>query len=221
VKVERRSLNAYSELVNGVVLPAPMAGHPALEFCNTLAGWAEPDPTDYLKTYDHLAVWSLASGQVEANVAEQLRRWASGHRIEAEGVLREARALRASVYSVALRPRPGREWDRVAAAAREAACLSKLEPGSDRARWRLPGRVGLRLPVLAVASPAAALLTSDDARHVRACPGRACGWLFLDRSGRRRWCTMATCGNRAKARRFTERHRANGARVETSPAASR
>ena len=34
-----------------------------------------------------------------------------------------------------------------------------------------------------------------------------CGWLFLDtsRSGRRRWCSMQSCGNRAKARRFYAR----------------
>ncbi|TAL94280.1 MAG: hypothetical protein EPN73_18145 [Paraburkholderia sp.] len=31
----------------------------------------------------------------------------------------------------------------------------------------------------------------------------ACSWLFLDlsRSRSRRWCSMATCGNRAKAQR--------------------
>ena len=33
------------------------------------------------------------------------------------------------------------------------------------------------------------------------CP--SCRWLFLDtsRNGRRRWCSMATCGSRIKARR--------------------
>lgn len=31
-----------------------------------------------------------------------------------------------------------------------------------------------------------------------------CGWLFLDstRNASRRWCDMAACGNRAKAKRF-------------------
>jgi len=35
----------------------------------------------------------------------------------------------------------------------------------------------------------------------------ACTWLFLDRSRNRsrRWCSMATCGNRAKARRHDRR----------------
>jgi predicted RNA-binding Zn ribbon-like protein len=38
---------------------------------------------------------------------------------------------------------------------------------------------------------------------IEQCEGDVCGWLFLDRSpaGRRRWCSMRDCGNRAKARR--------------------
>jgi predicted RNA-binding Zn ribbon-like protein len=61
----------------------------------------------------------------------------------------------------------------------------------------------------AVAVDAIALL-GDPARlsRVRACPGRNCGWLFLDTSGRRRWCSMETCGSREKMRRMYERRRA-------------
>jgi len=61
---------------------------------------------------------------------------------------------------------------------------------------------------LAVAADAAALL-ADPARlaRVRRCPGHDCGWLFLDLSGRRRWCSMDTCGSRAKMRRLYERRK--------------
>lgn len=60
----------------------------------------------------------------------------------------------------------------------------------------------------AVAADAVALLT-DPARLARLhrCPGRDCGWLFLDTSGRRRWCSMATCGSREKMRRMYARKR--------------
>jgi predicted RNA-binding Zn ribbon-like protein len=40
------------------------------------------------------------------------------------------------------------------------------------------------------------------------CPGHDCGWLFLDRTGRRRWCSMATCGSREKMRRLYARRKA-------------
>ncbi len=47
----------------------------------------------------------------------------------------------------------------------------------------------------------------DD--RIRVCANDTCRWIFYDesRAGRRRWCDMATCGNRAKARRHRERQR--------------
>ena len=46
-----------------------------------------------------------------------------------------------------------------------------------------------------------AFFTLPKAR-VKACP--RCGWLFIDTSkgGRRRWCSMSTCGNLEKAARY-------------------
>jgi len=51
------------------------------------------------------------------------------------------------------------------------------------------------------------LATLPNAR-LRACA--ACDWLFVDlsRGGRRRWCDMAVCGNRAKASRRRDRREA-------------
>lgn len=51
------------------------------------------------------------------------------------------------------------------------------------------------------------LVTSDDVGRLRQCAGDDCDWLFLDtsRGGRRKWCSMASCGNRAKARRHYAR----------------
>ncbi len=47
------------------------------------------------------------------------------------------------------------------------------------------------------------LLASGKLDRVRRCANPECGWLFLDdsRAGKRRWCSMSACGNRAKARR--------------------
>jgi predicted RNA-binding Zn ribbon-like protein len=57
----------------------------------------------------------------------------------------------------------------------------------------------------AVAADAAALLAAPA--RVRCCPGRDCHWLFLDTSGRRRWCSMSACGSREKMRRLYHRRR--------------
>lgn len=46
-------------------------------------------------------------------------------------------------------------------------------------------------------------------KRIRACAHPDCILYFLDqtRNGTRRWCDMRTCGNRAKAKRFSQRRR--------------
>jgi predicted RNA-binding Zn ribbon-like protein len=54
---------------------------------------------------------------------------------------------------------------------------------------------------------AASELLAVSSHRLRQCADAGCGWVFLDRSraGRRRWCRMVDCGNRAKARRHYQR----------------
>src|SRR5919198_519036 len=68
-----------------------------------------------------------------------------------------------------------------------------------------------RRAVAAIALDAARMLgTPAEARRVRVCASETCSARFYDRSpaGRRRWCSLALCGNEAKARRHRARHRA-------------
>jgi predicted RNA-binding Zn ribbon-like protein len=188
----------YAYEVEGIVLPVPVSGDVTLELCNTLAGWGEPEPKDYLRGYDELVVWARESGLVEREAAEWLRAEAVARPDEADAVLARAGKLRAGIYATAV----GADgWRAVAAEAERAAASARLTPEG----WVLPQQ--LELPVLAAARGAAEFLLSDRRSTVRACPGRQCGWLFVDPSGRRRWCSMATCGNREKQRRHSERAR--------------
>jgi predicted RNA-binding Zn ribbon-like protein len=45
--------------------------------------------------------------------------------------------------------------------------------------------------------------------RLKACPAEDCMWAFYDHSRNRSgtWCEMGECGNRAKARRWRERHK--------------
>ena len=190
---------AYAYEVDGVVLPLPMSGEVALELCNTVAGWGEPEPKDYLRGYEELVVWARESRLVEPKAAEWLRAEAAARPGEARAVLARAQRLRTGVYATAL---GGDGWQAVALEAERAAAAARLTPDG----WILPER--LELPVLAGARRGAEFLLSELRPAVRACPGRRCGWLFVDVSGRRRWCSMATCGNREKQRRHAERVRA-------------
>ena len=53
-------------------------------------------------------------------------------------------------------------------------------------------------------------LTGGTPERIRICANDRCRWVFYDtsRTGRRRWCDMATCGNRAKAARHRAKSKA-------------
>ena len=42
---------------------------------------------------------------------------------------------------------------------------------------------------------------------LKECPGMDCGYFFRDATHRRRWCSMSSCGNRAKVQRFRTRQK--------------
>jgi predicted RNA-binding Zn ribbon-like protein len=52
-------------------------------------------------------------------------------------------------------------------------------------------------------------LTGLNVRRLRVCANEECRWVFNDHSpaGRRKWCDMSSCGNRAKAARHRERQK--------------
>lgn len=60
-----------------------------------------------------------------------------------------------------------------------------------------------------LAEPLVTELTGGHPERIRICASDTCQWVFYDasRTSRRRWCDMATCGNRAKAARHRARAR--------------
>jgi predicted RNA-binding Zn ribbon-like protein len=73
-----------------------------------------------------------------------------------------------------------------------------------------------------IADPIVRALGSGQEDRIRVCANDTCQWLFFDesRTGRRRWCDMATCGNRAKAQRHRARKKeAPGAEARAGAAA--
>jgi predicted RNA-binding Zn ribbon-like protein len=193
----------YQRVADGLLLPAALAGDPALDFCNTRAGWNAEEQREYLASYDHLAVWAREAGLVDGATTARLRRRVKDEPDAASRALSRALRLRDDVYAACTAPDDD-AWKAVATEARRAAAAAVLVRGSG---WIVPESAGLDLPVLEVARAAGVLLASPELETVGSCPGNGCGWLFLDPRGRRRWCTMAVCGNRAKARRHALRTR--------------
>jgi predicted RNA-binding Zn ribbon-like protein len=52
-------------------------------------------------------------------------------------------------------------------------------------------------------------IAAGDRSRFRVCANDGCRWVFEDtsRGGHRRWCSMASCGNRAKVQRYRSRRR--------------
>lgn len=131
-----------------------------------------------------------------------------------EAALRRIRRTRAALRELSDatyegRPVPSAAIDDVNRALRAKEVI-QLVPSAD----------GLRLDHRHVGDPvddALAILAEPIVREIaagrperlRECASETCSWVFYDdsRTGRRRWCDMASCGNRAKAARHRARAR--------------
>ncbi|MFI2608262.1 BTAD domain-containing putative transcriptional regulator [Kitasatospora sp. NPDC018619] len=196
-RLDRPPAPLYAVRVGDQWLPWSAGGHPALEFCNTYAGWGgAPLPgADWLRGYPALAVWAGHHDLADEPVVEALLRRAAERPEEADAVLADARAFRSALYAALTDPQDGAAFGAVAAVVQEAGRSAVFTRGEDGlAHWRLPPAVGLPLPLHAAARSAAELLADPRRFTVRRCPGSGCGWLFLDAGARRRWCSLATCG---------------------------
>jgi predicted RNA-binding Zn ribbon-like protein len=60
-----------------------------------------------------------------------------------------------------------------------------------------------------IATDAVNILTGADAKLLRVCEHPDCTLRFLARNPRRRWCSAAVCGNRARVARHYTRHHTN------------
>jgi predicted RNA-binding Zn ribbon-like protein len=196
-----------SRLVEGFRLPHAVAGHPALELCNTRAIWWTPTPIDYLHDYATLVVLARELGVVTPDETVALRAADRADPVKGLEVLQRVLRLRADLYAaVAEEPDPQAQ-ESVRHYVLDALRLSTYRPVED-GRLALDGGSGLGMPLHRFALAAHDLLTQHGPGAVGRCMGDACGWVFLDPSHRRHWCVMAVCGNRAKVKRYAERRRA-------------
>lgn len=199
---------------------ALVAGHPGLDLVNTVEPRAGNDARhEHLRTPADLLVWAQRASLVEScEAAAESEAW-EGRPLLAADVLDRVVAIREALYAVATATAaaaPAVPVEQFAllrqnwAVAAERAELRRVEAGS--APYELVFGADPGLIVLdRVARSAIDVLTNVDLAAMRTCPEDegGCGWLFLDRSrgGSRRWCVMADCGAKAKARRLTERRR--------------
>lgn len=81
-------------------------------------------------------------------------------------------------------------------------------------------RLGEDGPLAQVAAAVATTCIRGTWSRIKICPADDCRWAFYDasRNRSRSWCSMAVCGNRAKARNHRARPLLNGWGTEGAPA---
>jgi predicted RNA-binding Zn ribbon-like protein len=200
--------------------PKNMAGGSlAPEFANTLDWRGREQPVETMTEFRHLLRLGLGTSVLTAAEARSLLTWSERHASLAQRALERALEVREDIAALLT--------TLVRNVAPEAAVLARLEAtcrqawGARRlvattqgARWEWAGALDPDRVAAAAALDMERLLVDPERPPIRICEGDGCGWFFLDtsRNRRRRWCSMESCGNRAKARRFYHRSRSTRTR---------
>lgn len=167
-----------------IVSSAPGALEHVRAFVNTL------DVEDEL---DDLGAW-LAGQGVSTSAAETA--WAAGVREALRALLLANNGIEGDLRAAA------ETLDR---AARRVRLTVRFDQGTPRVVSEADGVEQVVGHLLAIVAAAAAEGTWD---RLKVCRAEDCRWAFYDhaRNHSRTWCSMAVCGNRAKARAFRQRH---------------
>jgi predicted RNA-binding Zn ribbon-like protein len=168
-------------------------GRASLDFVNTRRD-REANPVEHLRDAGELAAWLTAAGLVTGPAEIDAATFAAALALR-EDIDALVKACVEDTVAPAGALRRVNDWLTAAQASpalRQAGALLVLEPG--------PAQPGARAALAAIALDAAQLAGTDLRGRLRICPGPHCGGRFVDRSaaGRRRWCSMAVCGNRQK-----------------------
>ena len=197
-----------------------LGDHPALDFLNSIATPVR-DPVELLTSGPAYLDWLERAAFIdEADRTGIEARFSPADldRAAAEAIgLREwLRPLIAAWAAGDDAPLPGPARDHLNGILAADRRFPQISPGPDgppilaeRRSWQTPAQL-----LVPPAEAAADLLTAGEHELVRRCQGPTCTLWFYDRtrSHRRRWCSMATCGNRAKARNHRQREHQGGDR---------
>jgi predicted RNA-binding Zn ribbon-like protein len=210
-------------------------GRPSLDFVNTRrnreAGRAD-EVAEYLRGPDDFAAWLNAAGLCPASPGG-----AGADRAGPAGV---SPALKEETFAAALALREAISALVTATVVADSApaaavrCVNAwLALPPEQPMLHLEAGVPVLGPAPAARTPrgvlamiaadAADLLGTDLRERLRICPGPGCRGRFLDDSpaGRRRWCSMAVCGNRSKAAAHRQAAHAAAVRGDSRPSGLR
>ncbi len=176
-----------------------------------------PAPGGLRLVQDFVNTRDIDKGRDQFVAAGQLRAWLQGRGLLADhdsvdaADLKHVVEVRESLRALLL-ANNGAPVDTDAIAVLDRAALGAhlalrfTSEGQMRLVSDAPGVAGALGRILAATFEA---FLDGSWSRLKACRSDECHWAFYDRSRNRsgKWCTMALCGNRWKARTFRQRHR--------------
>ena len=190
------------------------SGKLVLDFANTAEFHASDQPDEMLENYSDLVSWSVDAGLLTKSDAQKILHKAPKKTQETSKALREALELRETIYRMFSAVAHGKNPDaadlsRFNIFLTDALMKSQISTAGEGFTWTWQiDENSFDRMLWPIAREAANLLTSLDIKRVGECADdRGCGYLFFDssRNHSRRWCSMESCGNRAKAQRHYQR----------------
>ena len=192
---------------NAKLSPHFIADHPALDLLNTVAV-SNGVPTDFLQSDADVMAWLERAGFVPQGMSD-------GDPVAR--LLDVARGFRELLRNLVAQRKAGAALDLGPLNVYLAQASRHLELSADadgrlvlQARYDAGSAKKLIGPLV---ESAAELLADGDFSLVKHCENPECVLIFLDKtkSHRRRWCSMAGCGNRHKVASFRARQQGLGA----------
>ena len=188
-----------------------VGGRRSLNFANTMDAY-DPPIGEMLHGYDDLVWWALHAGVLDEEDALPLFERARREPEAAAAVFARAVRLREAIFRVLAaasraEAMPEEHLDVVNAELAVALRHLRVRPENVQCGWVWEPADELDRVIWPLVRDAADLLVSGELIRVGKCEGEECDWMYLDtsRNRSRRWCDMASCGNRAKAKRHYHR----------------
>lgn len=194
-------------------LPAQVGGDVALDLANTIDFRGTPSAVDHIASFDGLLAWSAKARTLDPAAIAIFRDDAGNDGTMAERVIADVGRLRAAIFQIGSAAAAGahpaeNELATLHEFAHATLRVGRLAPVGDGKLVIDFHRGGVHAAILGpLAWAAVGLFTGDRPGRLKQCPPDDCRWLFLDQTKNRsrRWCEMATCGNRDKAARHRKR----------------
>jgi predicted RNA-binding Zn ribbon-like protein len=197
------------------LMPAP-PDELCLSFANTRSWRGSELPTEQFRGIDDVIAWCQSDGGLPSPHADAWRTNWQDRPADGAAAFEDAVRLREAIYrtfhAIATGGAPAEaDLDGINRVMAETPARTGVAVTRAGFAWRVawPDQPSVAALLAPVAWSAAALLVGTRLTRVRQCANERCLWLFLDdsKSGTRRWCSMSSCGNRAKAHRHYLRHK--------------